>query len=292
MIAVVLALGSACAYGISDFVGGVASAKLAPWVVAFGAQCTAAVLVLGLATVEGLAVSVSSVAWALVAGVGNGLGTVFLYRGLAKGRMGIVAPLSGVFAALVPVALAVGLGERPGSLVWFGIFAAGPAIWLVASASDTAAVPSPALANPTPTTPAERPSSGALDGVLAGLGFGLTFAGISQIDQADGLLPLVLNQAVAAVVIVVAATVARSRFLPALRDLPAPMACGALGAAALVLFLLSTQHGLIAVTAVIASLYPAATVLLAALVLGERIHRTQAVGLALCAVAVSLVAVG
>ncbi|MGK2874138.1 MAG: EamA family transporter [Nocardioides sp.] len=282
MIAVVLALASACAYGISDFVGGVASAKLPPWVVAFGGQCTAAILVLVAAAVDGFALSGPSIAWAVVAGIGNGLGTVFLYRGLSKGRMGIVAPLSGVFAALVPVLLAVGLGERPGYLVWLGIIAAAPAIWLVASAPD-----------PGPTDLDDRTQSSAvLDGVLAGLGFGLTFAGVSQIDEGDGLLPLALNQIVAASVIIVAATLAGARFRPTLRELPAPLACGLLGATALVLFLVSTQHGLIAVTAVIASLYPAATVLLAALALGERIHRSQAVGLALCVAAVSLVAAG
>lgn len=278
MTAVLLALASALAYGVSDFIGGVAAGRVPPWAVAFGAQVSSVALVTSVALLQGPQMSSTSLAWAVLAGLGNGLGTVFLYRGLSSGRMGVVAPLSGVFAAVVPVVVAVATGERPGPVVWAGMVAAAPAIWLVASM-------------PSESEPTESTSAAVLDGVLAGIGFGLTFAGVSQMDQADGLLPLAVTQAFAAVVIIVAGP-AGVRWLPRVRELPGPMTCGVLGASALVMFMVSTHHGLVTVTAVIASLYPAATVLLAAIVLREPIHRTQAIGLAMCAVAVGLVAAG
>ncbi len=107
-----------------------------------------------------------------------------------------------------------------------------------------------------------------------------------------GLLPLALNQLVGAAVIIAVALALRVPWVP--REKPAAygVVCGALGAAATVAFLLATQSGALTVAAVLASLYPAVTILLAAVVLKEPVHRVQGVGLALCGVAVALVAAG
>ncbi len=214
------------------------------------------------------------------AGVANGFGTAFLYRGLASGRMGVVAPVSGVGAVLVPVAVGVVTGERPGSTVWFGIVLALPAIWLVSREPATTASRTP-------------PSgSGVLDGVLAGLGFGFLFAALGQIPEAAGFLPLALNQLVAGGTIIVVATTLSQAWVPRNRWAAGGIISGALGALATGLFQVATQQGYLSVAAVITSLYPAFTVLLAAVVLRERVHRGQAVGLALCTTAVVLVALG
>jgi drug/metabolite transporter (DMT)-like permease len=216
-----------------------------------------------------------------VAGVGNGFGTVFLYRGLSSGRMGVVAPVSAVGAVLVPVAVGLLTGERPAGLVWVGIAAALPGIWLVArepTAEDVAG---------------ERPTrSGVLDGVLAGLGFGSLFAALAQIPEEAGFLPLALNQVVAAAAIVAVAAVLRAAWVPRERAALLGVVPGALGALATAAFLLATQSGFLTVTAVLASLYPAFTVVLAATVLREHIHRAQGWGLVLCGLAVALVAAG
>ncbi len=204
MIAILLALGAAVSYGLSDFVGGVFSKRASPWAVAFVGQVAGAVLMLGIwALVAGDATG-RDVGWALLAGVGNGLGTVFLYRGLSSGRMGVVAPVSGVGAALLPVAVGLLAGERPAVLVWLGIVAAMPGIWLVAREPTTGDVAGDAA-----------PGSGVLDGVMAGLGFGTLFAALAQIPESAGVTPLVINQAVGATVIVLAALVVRASWVPA-----------------------------------------------------------------------------
>ena len=281
MIAVALALVSAAAYGLSDFVGGVLSKRASPWSVAFVGQLAGAAIVLVLTAVTSGSPTTTDLLWAVVAGIGNGLGTAFLYRGFAAGRMGVVAPVSGVGAALVPVAVGLLGGERPGALVWLGILAALPGIWLVARE------PGPGgHADPAPT------AAGVADGVVAGLGFGSLFAALAQIPDTAGFLPLALNQLVAATAVVLAATMLRSSWVPRSRSAAAGAATGALGALATGAFLLASQQGLLTVTSVLASLYPAVTVVLAATVLREHVHRTQAVGLVLCGVAVAFVAAG
>lgn len=276
---ILLSLLAAGSYGLGDFNGGVCSKRGGPWAVSLLAQLGGTVLVLTLALVHGGSPTLADLGWAVVAGLGNGIGTAFLYRGLSSGRMGVVAPISGVGAVLVPVAAALVGGERPGSLVWLGILVALPAIWLVSREPDGDRAPAAA-------------GSGLADGVLAGLGFGSLFAALAQVSEQAGWLPLAVNQLVGGVVIVAVALVLRQDWVPRNRYALGGLLSGALGALATGLFQLASREGNLAVAAVITSLYPAGTVLLAAAVLGERVHRTQAVGLALCAGAVALVAGG
>jgi drug/metabolite transporter (DMT)-like permease len=278
-MAVVLALGAALTYGLSDFVGGLASRRVSPWTVALASQVGGAVVVLALALVVGGDPRGADVGWAVLAGVGNGVGTAFLYRGLAGGRMGVVAPVSGVGAALVPVVVGVGTGERPALLAWLGIAAALPAIWLVAR-------------EPAPPPGEARASRGTalLDGVLAGTGFGVLFAALGQVPEESGFLPLALNQVVGGVVVVAVALTLRQAWVPREPAAALGLVCGVLGATASGLFLLATQTGLLTLASVVTSLYPGVTVLLAAWLLRERVHGTQGVGLVLCAAAVALIA--
>ncbi|MBC2958879.1 DMT family transporter [Nocardioides deserti] len=277
-----LALGAALTYGLGDFVGGFASQRATAWAVAFTAQLAGATAVLALATVVDGSPTGADLGWAVLGGIGNGLGTAFLYRGLSSGRMGVVAPVSGVGATLVPVVVGLLAGERPSLLVWLGFLAALPAIWLVARQPAGVAVDG---------RPAPR-SSGLADGVLAGLGFGAMFAALAEVREGAGLLPLAVNQGVAGLAIVAVAVLVRVPWVPRERGAALGVVSGLLGATATGLFLLATREDLLAVAAVLTSLYPAVTVLLAALVLRETVHRGQAVGLALCAAAVVLVAGG
>jgi len=276
-VAILLSLLAAASYGLADFVGGVTSKRVSPWSVALVAQLGGATLVFLLTLVVSGSPTGADLAWSAVAGLGNGFGTAFLYRGLSAGRMGVVAPVSGVGAALVPVAVGVLTGERPAALVWLGIALALPGIWLVARE---------------PATGPGRLGAGLTDGVLAGLGFGLLFAALAQIPSEAGFLPLALNQVVAGAVIVVVALVLGTPWGPREPRALGGVVSGALGALATGAFLVATHSGYLTVTAVIASLYPAVTVMLAAFVLREHVHRAQALGLGLCAVAVSLVAAG
>ena len=276
-MSIVLSLFAAAAYGLSDFAGGVFSKRVSAWSVALVGQLSGAVLVLALTFVTTGSPTTGDLWWCVLAGLGNGCGTAFLYRGLASGRMGVVAPVSAVGAVVVPVVVGVLVGERPGVLVWLGIVVAVPAIWLVSRE---------------PVTGPARGGSGLTDGVLAGIGFGTLFAALAQVPEEAGFLPLVLNQLVAGVTIVVLAAVLGQPWAPRTPAALGGLVSGALGALATGLFLVATQGGYLTITAVITSLYPAFTVLLAATVLREPVHRAQAVGLGLCTCAVALVAAG
>jgi len=275
---VLLSLLAAASYGLGDFNGGVFSRRGGAWAVSLVAQLGGTALVLVVVALTGGSPTATDLGWAVAAGVANGFGTAFLYRGLSSGRMGVVAPVSGVGAVVVPVLVGALVGERPGGLVWLGVLLALPAIWLVSREPVT--------------EPTVGVGSGLVDGVLAGLGFGTLFAALAQIPGSAGYLPLALNQLIAGFAIVGIATVLRAAWVPTNRYALGGLLSGALGALATGLFQVATRHGYLAVAAVITSLYPAVTVMLAALVLREHVHRAQAVGLALCAGCVVLVAAG
>lgn len=276
-MAVLLALLSALAYGTSDFIGGVISARIPPWTAAFCSQITGGAALVVLALADGGSLSPAGAAWGVLSGVGSGIGLSFLYRGLSSGRMGVVAPTSGVLAALVPAAVGVLTGDRPSELVWVGIVLAVPATFLVARE---------------PSRSATVGRSGVTEGVLAGCGFGVGFAAIAKAPDADGFWPVALSLLVGAAVVVIGALAAGGDWVPRNATAALSTSTGVLAAAALALFLASLDHGMLTVSAVIAALYPAATVLLAVTVLREPVHRVQAIGLGLCAVAVALVAAG
>jgi len=278
-VTVVLALGAAFAYGLSDFIGGISARRTSPWPPAFLASAGALVGAVGLALVLPGEPTRSDLLWGALAGVGGGAGGAFLYRGLAAGKMGVVAPISGVGAAVVPVVVGVATGERPGLLVWLGLVVALPGIWLVARE---------------PSLDAAQPKSaeGVVDGVVAGLGFGIIFAAMGQVPDTAGFWPLAIAQAVAMPVVAVTAVALGGSIVPRAASAWWGLGAGLLATAAVVSFLLATQRGLLTVASVLTSLYPAFTVLLASAWLKEHIHRAQGVGLGLCAIAVALVAIG
>jgi drug/metabolite transporter (DMT)-like permease len=265
-------------YGLADFCGGITSKRGSAWGVALLALVTGGVMLLATSAVLGGDPVTSDLWWGAAAGVGNGFGTAFLYRGLSSGRMGVVAPVSGVGAAVIPVVVGVVLGERPATLVWIGILLALPAIWLVAREPDGLGGPAA--------------PGGVVDGSLAGLGFGLLFVALAQVSEDAGVLPLAVNQGVACAVIVAIAVLLHQPWRPQRATVLGGAVAGLLGAVATVCFLLATREGYLSIASVVTSLYPAFTVILAATVLREHVHRAQAAGLLLCAVAVSMVAAG
>ena len=279
-MAIVFALISAAAWGVSDFYGGVFSKRHGAWVTSIAVQLGAlagtvvAVLVLGGSPTR------ADWMWGAAAGVGVGAGTAFLYRGLSTGRMGVVAPLSAVGAALVPIVVGVSTGERPGPLAVVGIVIALPAIWLIASTENGA---------DTATEGDQPASAGVLDGVLAGVGFGAGFACLDRFQPAAELVPLLATQVVSLLPVIALALWTKQSFWPRRRSAWIGFILGPLGVLANACLLWAVQAGLLSVVSVLVALYPAVTVALAAAILHERIHRAQAVGLGLAAVAVSLI---
>jgi drug/metabolite transporter (DMT)-like permease len=285
-MAVLLALISALAYGLSDFIGGLVARRTSAWSVAVVGSLTAAVCTAVLAALVPGDPGWSDLAWAVLAGLGSGAGAGFLYRGFAAGRMGVVAPVSAVGAALVPLLVGVVSGERPAVLAWVGIAAALPGIWLVSRE------PVPEDTGQHEAGHHSATAAGVIDGLLAGLGFGVLFAALGQIPDSAGLWPLALTQLLSVPAVVVIAGLLRERWVPRHRAAWHAVWCGLLSTVATVMFLFATQRGFLTISGVLASLYPAFTILLAALVLKEHIHRAQAVGLVLCGGAVALVAAG
>jgi drug/metabolite transporter (DMT)-like permease len=190
--------------------------------------------------------------------------------------MGVVAPLSAVGCALVPVVVGLATGDRPSTIAVIGIVCAFPAMYLISRIVD------------------EDPThhGGVFDGIMAGLGFGLLFVFIGQMSDDAGLMPLALAQAFAVLGVIAMAVSLRQAFVPRTREPWRAVVMGPLGAAATGCFLYATHHGLLSVVAVIAALYPAGTVILATVVLREKIHAWQGVGLAFAVAAVTLVAIG
>lgn len=275
-LGILLALSSALAYGAADFIGGVGSRRYSSWQIVLVGQAAGAVVMLVAGLMLPGSPAMADFAWALLAGVGSATGSIFLFRGLARGRMGLVAPISAVGAAVLPVLVGVALGERPSWLVWVGVLAALPGIWLVSRES----------------TPG-RPVRGALvDGAIAGVGFGVLFIALGQISAGAGLLPLAANQLIGAILTVVAATSLGQPWRPRRGVLGWGSASGVLGAVGTLAFMVATGATSLGIAGVLASLYPAVTVLLAAGVLGERMGAGQRMGIGICTLAVATLALG
>jgi drug/metabolite transporter (DMT)-like permease len=288
MMAVVLGLAAALAYGLSDFVAGRLSRRVHYAQVALiGSVLALATTIVAMVVAVPGSPAAPALAWGAASGIGVAFGTFMLYRGLGRGPMGVVAPLSALGAAALPVVIGVALGDRPTTMAWAGVALALPAIWLVSTSAhatdDDAGDGQPALAG------------GVVDGLLAGVGFALLFVGLGLAGDGSGLWPVVASQG-SGVVVLGAVMVGTLRGLGPMRWSPRDVAGGAavgiLAGAASILFFLAAHSGLLSIVAVLTSLYPAVTVLLAVGILREPISRRQAVGLVLAVVAVGLIVAG
>lgn len=275
---IALGLLAALCYGVSDFAGGLGGRRASAAAVAILSQpiallaAIAAVIFLG-----GGSPTAPSLAWGAVGGFGSGVGTISLYRGLTVGRMSVVAPLSAVLAAAIPAGVGLLTGDAVSALRLVGL---------------TLAIPGIALVSRPPAGKEQAASSGVVDGAVAGLGFALLFIGLARAGTSSGAWPLVPGQLVA-VATVVALGLTLAKPVHSWRAASAPaVVTGVLGGLATLLYLAATGRGDLSVVAVLTSLYPAITILLARLVLHERWARLQIAGLGVSAVAVVLISVG
>lgn len=272
---ILLALAAAVLYGSSDFAGGLASRSLGVLRVSVIGTATATVLAWAtLAVVGSPAPSLHAVAWGLASGLAGGAGTLVLYRGLARGQMSVVGPLSAVGAAVVPILAGLALGERPSLLAVGGVVVALPAIVLVAASGSVRG----------------KLGSGLTDGLLAGLAFGILFIGLAQAGRDDGLWPVLSEQAGTLLVTLVVMVKSRQPLRTPIRASGLPVLSGASGMAATLAYFYATHFSMLAIAAVLVSLYPGVTVLLARTVLHERFTPAQRAGLGLCALAIAAIA--
>lgn len=288
-MALVLGLLSAVTYGAADFMGGVMTRRTSVFAVVVVSQLFGSLVILAaLPFFLDATLTREALFWGALSGAAGGAGVAFFYQGLAVGRMSVIAPVTGVEAAVIPVAFGLAAGERPGTLPLLGVLLALVAVALVSSTSSEeigeVSVPlSRAL---------RLREAGLLHAFAAGLGFGFFFIFLSRAGDDSGIWPLVAAR-IASIGVVGAVALAARRSMRAERStLPGIALTGGLDVAANVFYLLASRQGLLSVVAVLTSMYPASTVTLARVVGKERLYRTQLVGLGVAAVGVSLMAVG
>jgi drug/metabolite transporter (DMT)-like permease len=303
-VPIVLAGVAATVFGVSDFLGGTAARRVPSAVVAMLAQM-AGLLALGLIMVViPAAVLPSALGWGLLAGLAGGIGVPLLYRGLAQGPMNVVAPLTALTSAAVPVAAGALLGERPSMQAWMGITLAVIAgvvvgVSLEPSADRDDKADGDDTAGASATGGRRDAVRGVAMALFAGVCFGGFFVLLAQADPVAGLWPVTAAKVAGSVVAGVA-------LLGALRagglaGGPGPLGAGGwrlallggvLDAVANALYLLAAHHGQLSVVGAVVALYPASTVLLARVLHREKIGPLQLVGLLLAVPALVLVTSG
>jgi drug/metabolite transporter (DMT)-like permease len=294
VIAILLALAAAAGYGGSDYTAGLASRRASAIRVTLMSEAVSVVVVgLALAAFGAGPPSLHGVAWGSVAGLAGMSGALALYVGYRHAAFSVAGPLSAVGAAGFSVLAGLLLGERPTALALTGIALALPAIVGVSASTRSASGP-PADGAPAPEPGAARRRAelGVTYGLVAGACFALLFIGLNEAGSGSGLWPVFSGQAVALAAVICVAACTRDLRLPEARGGGLAALTGLMGAPATILYFVATHHGLLAVTAVITSLYPAVTILLARVLLGERLTAFRLGGLVLAAASVSLIAVG
>ena len=272
---ILLGLAAALLYGGSDFGGGLASRRFGPVRVTVVGSAVSAVLAWAALLVSGgPGPDVRAVAWGLASGLAGGAGTLVLYRGLARGQMSVVGPVSAVGAAVVPVAAGIALGEHPSMLAVAGVLVSLPAIVLVATSGSVRG----------------KLGAGLVDGLAAGLAFGILFIGLAQAGRSAGLWPVASEQTGALLPVLAVAVRSRVPLRIPVRAAGLPVLAGVSGTAATLSYFYATHFSMLAIAAVLVSLYPGFTVLLARVILHERFSPAQRAGLGLCALAVAAIA--
>jgi drug/metabolite transporter (DMT)-like permease len=276
-----IALGAlvALAYGSGDFLGGFASQRLRTSTVLLGAQSIGLVVALLLVIVlRDASPDAHAYVLSAIAGAVGVVAVALLYRGLAVGRMSVVAPVSAVGGAVLPVVWGLLRGERPSALAWVGIALALMAIVIVGRGAEHDPAPS--------VTPLHELALGA----GAGIGFGIVFILFSESASGSGLWPVLIARCTSVPLLIGAVIVLRQPPRVTRSGLAPVLGAGLFDVTANALIVLAIRRGLLSLVAPVASLYPATTVVLARLVLDERIGRQRAVGLALGLVGLTLIA--
>jgi len=275
--AVLLGLLAAVCYGASDFSAGIGGRRTSVGGVVLAQQPIAALSTVVVWTLfRSSSPTAAALAWGALSGLGNGVGTIALYRGLAAARMSVVAALSAVLAAVIPASVGIALGEHFSVPEAAGMAFAVPAIALVSLSSGSEG--------------GRRP--GIREGLVAGAAFGLFFVALDRAGTASGAWPLLPGELVTlAIAVPLGLRMSRSTG-GRLAAIPYGAAAGILGAIATAAFFFATGKGDLSLVAVLTALYPAVTIVLARMVLSEHWSRAQGLGLLAAAASVVLISVG
>jgi drug/metabolite transporter (DMT)-like permease len=288
-----LGLAAAVLYGSGDFLGGMATRKLPVLPVLLLADTAGLIVALVVALASPGSVGVAGLAWGISAGLIGGVGLIIFYIGLATGPMSVVAPVAGLVSTVLPVGVALAEGERPGVGVYAGAVLCLVAIVMTSSAGNGG---NPAGAAGGAAGGAGRPGRGRAIayGAVAGAAFGLFFLLIRNAGQSGEFWPVAAGRIGELAVVLIAAAVLRRSLSPGGaggRLLLAAGGAGAIDVIANICYVAATRTGAFGLAVVLSSLYPGFTVLLARVVLGERLRWVQRAGLALAAIGILLVTV-
>jgi drug/metabolite transporter (DMT)-like permease len=276
-VAVLLALGSAAVYGASDFLGGLASRRATVFGVVALSQLAGLVALIALLPWLGGPVTRADLGWGAAAGLAGATGLMVFFHALSRGVMSVIAPVTAVTAAAVPVLAGLLGGNRIGPVTGVGILLAVVAVVLVSAEGGLGRLR------------AARPASLGAP-LVAGTAFGCFFVLLDRTSADAGLTPLVAARLASFGLVVVVALIGRRSLRVGRSALPIAVASGLGDMTANALFLLATQQdGQLAITGVLASLYPVSTVVLAQAVLRERLVRAQVAGLGTAVAAIVLI---
>jgi drug/metabolite transporter (DMT)-like permease len=272
---------AATAYGVSDFAGGLASRKAPTLSVIIVSYPISLVLVLVVAPFAGGSITANGWIWGGIGGLASAIAVWTFYLALARGPMSVVSPVAAVVSAAVPVAAGLFMGERPTTLAYAGIAIALAAVILISREDSEQAEHVPKFTRKV-----------AVLSIVSGLSFAFSFIALDRFDADEGMWPLAVTRGASAVLVIAASLLVVRGLHPArgqalwLAAVVATLDVIANGA------LMYAYHGgLLSLVSVIAALYPAATVLLAMLLLGERVSRVQQAGMLAALAAVGMIAV-
>jgi len=283
MVTIVFALLSATLYGSADFLGGLATRRSSVMPVMIFSQLAGLImLLLVLPFLPPATATHADFAWGALAGGALGVGLMLLYQGLATGKMSVVAPVTAVLAVVVSAVAGIVLGDRLSMGAFLGVVLAIGAITLISQDGAQKATRERGLGI----------AQGLAAALSAGVLIGVFFAALKQSSPTSGLLPLVSARLAALVVLGFVACWRRSPLRVGHDAVWLIIVGGALDILANVLYLFATRLGMLTIAATLTSLYPASTILLARLVLGERLRRIQITGLACAGVGVALIGAG
>jgi drug/metabolite transporter (DMT)-like permease len=287
---ILLGLAAAILYGTGDFLGGQATRTAGALAVLALAQTAGVMVALPAAAISPGPVRLAGLAWGISAGLIGGAGLILFYKALAAGPMSVAAPVSALVSTVLPVAAALAEGERPGPGVCAGAVLCLAAIVLASSGGQTSPAQSTSAA--TPPRPA-GPSRALRYASAAGVSFGLYFLLIRNAGQSGELWPVAAGRIGELAAVLIAAAALRRSPLPrgaGGRLLLAAAGAGAIDVVATISYVAATRTGPFGLAVLLASLYPGITVLLASVMLGERLCWAQRAGLGLAAIGISLVA--
>ena len=292
---VLLGLAAAVLYGSGDFLGGMASRRAHVLTVLTLVETAGVSVAVATAAISGGPAALPGLAWGFSAGLIGGLGLIVFYAGLAAGPMSVVAPVSGLVSTVLPVGVAIAEGERPGPAVYAGALLCLVAIVLASAAPE---------ASDTKSQP-HRLARALAYGTASGVAFGLFFLLIRNAGQSGEVWPVAAGRIGELAIVLAAAAVLRPGLLRGLGNglgsglggglrggIPlAAVSAGVIDVVANLCYVAATRIGAFGLAVVLASLYPGVTVLLARVVLGERLRWIQRVGLGLAAIGILLVTV-